>query len=194
VSSSAGFLKSRSTAQGNRQAGRAFWNQGGTDCFKAIKSLKDNAVVVEIGAYKGKSTCFIAEGLKGISSTLYMIDTWFNDGGMRETRADTFPEFLMNISSWRDNIVPLRGFSAEVRKTWPSERKIDFLWIDGDHSYEGVKRDIDDWLPLVKNNCFVCFHDYREYPGVKKAVDEKILEGEIKPVKKQGNIFLTKKP
>jgi len=162
--------------------------------FKIARSLKDFSVVVEIGAYKGKSTCFIAEGLKGPSSRLYSVDTWFNDGGMRQPRMDTFPDFLRNVSSWSDKIIPLRGFSADIRKTWPFERKIDFLWIDGDHAYAGVKKDIEDWLPLVRGGCFVCFHDYREYPDVKRAVDEKIFEGKLRLVETKGNVLLAKKP
>jgi hypothetical protein len=162
--------------------------------FKIARSLKDFSVVVEIGAYKGKSTCFIAEGLRGSSSRLYSVDTWFNDGGMRQSRMDTFPDFLRNISPWSGKIIPLRGFSADIRKAWPFERKIDFLWIDGDHAYAGVKKDIEDWLPLVRGGCFVCFHDYREYPDVKRAVDEKIFEGRLRLVETKGNVLLAKKP
>jgi hypothetical protein len=162
--------------------------------FKIARSLKDFSVVVEIGAYKGKSTCFIAEGLRGSSSRLYSVDTWFNDGGMRQSRMDTFPDFLRNISPWSGKIIPLRGFSVDIRKAWPFERKIDFLWIDGDHAYAGVKKDIEDWLPLVRGGCFVCFHDYREYPDVKRAVDEKIFEGRLRLVETKGNVLLAKKP
>lgn len=39
------------------------------------------------------------------------------------------------------------------------EPKIDFLFIDGDHSYEGVKQDFLDYSPLVKSGGLVCFHD-----------------------------------
>ncbi|MFC1667583.1 class I SAM-dependent methyltransferase, partial [Candidatus Omnitrophota bacterium] len=73
---------------------------------------------------------------------------------------------------YRNKIIVLRGFSHEIIKQWPRHRNIDFLWIDGDHSYEGVKKDIHDWIPLVKKDSFICFHDYRDAPGVKKAVDE----------------------
>lgn len=177
----------------DRQEGH-FGIKEGRIVFKIARSLRDFSVVVEIGAYKGKSTCFIAEGLKGSSSRLYSVDTWFNDGGMRQARMDTFPDFLRNISPWSDKIIPLRGFSADIRKTWPLERKIDFLWIDGDHAYTGVKKDIEDWLPLVRDGCFVCFHDYREYPGVKRAVDEKIFEGKLRLVGTKGNVLLAKKP
>lgn len=159
--------------------------------FKIAKGLKDNSVIVEIGAFKGKSTCFIAEGIGSKNIQFFTIDTWRNDT-MQEGRQDVYPDFLKNIEPYKDKIKPLRGYSYDVRKEWPQERKIDFLWIDGDHSYEGVKRDIQDWLPLVKKNSFVCFHDYRDFPGVKKAVDELSANGTIKFIKEEGNIYASK--
>jgi hypothetical protein len=38
-------------------------------------------------------------------------------------------------------------------------RKLDFLFIDGDHSYEGVKRDLNIYSPLVRSGGLVAFHD-----------------------------------
>jgi predicted O-methyltransferase YrrM len=38
-------------------------------------------------------------------------------------------------------------------------KRIDFLMIDGDHSYEGVKRDFEMYSPLVTPGCPVAFHD-----------------------------------
>ena len=160
--------------------------------FKIAKSLKDNAVILEIGAFKGKSTCFIAEGISSCNCEFYTIDTWYNNG-MQGHGQDVFPEFLKNTKAYGEKIKPLRGYSYELRKIWPEERKIDFLWIDGDHSYQGVKRDIKDWLPLVKKNAIICFHDYRDEPGVKKAVDELRAAGEIRFIKTEGCIYMAKR-
>jgi len=49
---------------------------------------------------------------------------------------------------------------------------LDFVFIDGDHTYEACKRDIIAWLPKVKEGGWITGHDYHEFPGVKKAVDE----------------------
>jgi predicted O-methyltransferase YrrM len=40
-------------------------------------------------------------------------------------------------------------------------RPVDFLFIDGDHSYEGVKRDFELWSPLVRPGGLIAFHDMR---------------------------------
>ncbi len=42
--------------------------------------------------------------------------------------------------------------------------KVDFLFIDGDHSYEGVKTDFEMYSPLVKKGGIVAFHDIAPGP------------------------------
>jgi glycosyltransferase involved in cell wall biosynthesis len=51
---------------------------------------------------------------------------------------------------------------------------IDFVYIDADHSYEGVKKDLNIWFPRVRGGGVIGGHDYGHgnFPGVKKAVDE----------------------
>lgn len=64
---------------------------------------------------------------------------------------------------------------------------VDLLIVDADHSYEGVKRDIEAWLPKVAPRGWMFFHDYNadgtyfagneRYFGVKLAVDEYGAQG-----------------
>ena len=159
--------------------------------FKIARSLRENSVIVEIGSFKGKSTCFIAEGIGDKKMQFFCIDPWM-DGLMQEKGDAIFNEFLQNTKRYRNRFCILRKFSHEVIKEWPTHRKIDFLWVDGDHSYEGVKKDILDWIPLVKKSSFVCFHDYRDAPGVKKAVDELARDNKIRFVKIEGCIYVSK--
>ncbi|MFC1631539.1 class I SAM-dependent methyltransferase [Candidatus Omnitrophota bacterium] len=157
--------------------------------YKIAKSLKKNSVVVEIGAFLGKSTCFIAEGIGNKQVQFFAIDTWFNDK-MQCGRKDVFSEFLEHTKDYQDKIKLLRGYSYAVVKDWPQEREIDFLFIDGDHDYEGVKRDIQDWLPLVKDKGIVCFHDYRDFPGVIQAVDEVRQQGRLKFIRQVTSVYM----
>lgn len=50
----------------------------------------------------------------------------------------------------------------------------DFVFIDADHGYEGVKADINLWAPKVRERGWLGGHDYhaKRWPGVVKAVDE----------------------
>lgn len=147
--------------------------------------LRQDSVIVEIGSFRGKSTCFIAEGIGNKRCQFFAVDIWLE-------RKCSLEKFLENTKAYKDKITPLKGFSYDIVKNWPAERKIDFLWIDGDHSYEGVKRDIADWLALVKKDGYVLFHDYRDAAGVKRAVDELVDSKKIKFIKIVGSIFCSK--
>jgi hypothetical protein len=52
---------------------------------------------------------------------------------------------------------------------------VDLVFIDADHSYEGVKADIEAWLPKVKVGGWIGGHDYKSprFPGVERAVHER---------------------
>lgn len=81
------------------------------------------------------------------------------------------------------NITLIQGDSGEVVQKYPDEGgwPIDLLFIDGDHSYEGVKRDLA-WLDYLNKTGLVIFHDCYDFddptvihqicPGVNKAVSE----------------------
>lgn len=57
----------------------------------------------------------------------------------------------------------LQGDSSEVGQEW--QGKINLLIVDGDHSYEGVKKDLEAWLPHVVVGGYVFLHDWLERPG-----------------------------
>ncbi len=58
-------------------------------------------------------------------------------------------------------------------------RKIDFLFIDGDHRYSGVKRDWTLYAPLVKKNGLIVFHDILFHPKMPQCKVDR-LWNEIK--------------
>lgn len=86
---------------------------------------------------------------------------------------------VMGVDLQPDPNVPgakfYQGDSVEIAQLWKSDNKgeISVLFIDGDHSYKGCKRDIDAWFPFVKEGGVILFHDCDETsPGVVQAVAE----------------------
>ena len=68
------------------------------------------------------------------------------------------------------NVVPKKMKSVDAAKLF-NDKSIDMVFIDGSHTYENVKRDIEYWLPKCKK--IICGHDYvPAHPGVIKAVNE----------------------
>lgn len=128
-----------------------------TFLYETAKEMKD---VVEIGSYKGRSTkALIESGTKVIA-----IDNWKGNNDLRVTDKD-YQEFLKNTKG-SDNLTTIVGDSVESAKYIDS---VDMVFLDGDHTYDGVKRDIKAWLPKAKK--LLCGHDY-DLPEVKQAVDE----------------------
>jgi len=53
-------------------------------------------------------------------------------------------------------------------------KKVDFIFIDGDHSYQGVKKDVDLWLPKLNPNALIVMHDIGWAEGVQRVVMEDV--------------------
>jgi len=60
---------------------------------------------------------------------------------------------------------------------------LDFVYIDGEHTYDAVSNDIDVWWPKLKENGILSGHDYNDVnPGTIKAVDEFSTKIGVKPL------------
>ena len=81
------------------------------------------------------------------------------------------------LKKFQNNIKLMKGNSLEILPT--IDLKIfDMIFVDGGHSYETVKSELDYILNNIKNSCLVVCDDYTllETPGVKKAIDEAIIQ------------------
>lgn len=133
--------------------------------YKLGISCLPGATFLEVGSYLGASACFLAAVASelGQGATFHSVDTWRNDA-MTEGLRDTWPEFLSNVKRYRHVIVPHRGESVEVTHSFT--KKLDLLFIDGDHSYEGCRTDVKSWLSQVKPRGFNIMHDSGWAAGV----------------------------
>ena len=109
-------------------------------------------VAVEIGSARGKSACFVGTALKenGLGK-LYAIDPHTETKWNDIDSVDTISEMRENIRKLglADQVEIVREFSSAVGPRW--SMPIDMLFIDGDHTYEGVKRDWELFMPHVED-------------------------------------------
>lgn len=131
---------------------------------EGCKRLKKGDIYVEVGTQNGRSAyCaqqFLPEGVKCFAVDITDAAT----GPDTMSRKDFFAKYLPD---WTFIHAP----SAEAAKAW--KLPIDMMFIDADHSYEGVKLDIESWKGFVKPGSYMYFHDADETsPGVVKAVEE----------------------
>ncbi len=130
--------------------------------------------IAEVGSYTGASTCILAAFAERYGGgTVYAIDPFFNVEGRESYDAGYEAVFDRNVAPYRDRVQKVKGLSWDV----PWERPIDLLFLDGDHSYEGLAKDLAKFLPFLVPGSVVIFHDYKEHGkvGVRRNVDEKII-------------------
>lgn len=131
--------------------------------FKLAGGVRDGGIILNIGVEYGASLACLRVG--NLDARLIGID--------------------IDCSKVADPILRrqcelIEGDSSKLVDEWFGY-EIDLLFIDGDHSYEGVKRDLA-WIQYVRPGGYVVFHDCYDYddpsvihrlvPGVNQAVEE----------------------
>lgn len=137
--------------------------------FKTAKALPNGAVIVEIGSYKGRSTCCLAYGCRGSRKCVFAIDT-FEGNEVDFYRRGFLNEFNYNLESrsLSSYVTPIKSISTEAARLW--NKPISLLFIDGSHQYEDVLADFDAFFPHIVPGGIVALHDVVEtWPGVLKA-------------------------
>lgn len=137
--------------------------------FRTARSLPHGAAIVEIGSFKGRSTCCLAYGCRGTRKHVFAVDTFEGNDADFHHR-NFFQEFWQNIEEREltTYVTPVQGWSSEVARTW--DNPIHLLFIDGAHQYEDVLADFYGFLPHVVPGGIVALHDVVEtWPGPSRA-------------------------
>lgn len=134
------------------------------DLASLVNKMFPDGKGVEIGVLKGHYSKIILE--RWHKGTLYLIDTWRHldeyidmNGQDDKYHYDCLIETCNNIKPWQDRAHILRMDSTLSANMFPDEY-FDFIYIDADHSYEGVVRDINAWWPKIKKGGLFCGDDY----------------------------------
>lgn len=148
----------------------------------------------EVGVFRGALSRKLLEG--GVAK-LFMVDNWLPTdaqpehykatGDWHSTRtasevADDERKARAAVGAAGGRAVVLKMSSVEAASKI-DDGSLDFVFLDADHSYEGLKADIAAWLPKVKRGGWLGGHDYEndhpdyDFSGVKRAVDEALPAG-----------------
>lgn len=136
-----------------------------SDEQRCLKSLAQNCrQLVEIGVWHGVNTRLFRQVMLP-TGVLYAVDP-FPRGriGIQWEKLIAHREASQEANG---EVRWLEDYSehAIVAFTTMTTDLIDFLFIDGDHSYEGVQKDWTLWSPHVAIGGYVALHDSRSYPG-----------------------------
>jgi len=119
---------------------------------------------VEVGVMCGQSAAYLSVEIinNNVQCTLDLVD-------------------ILAKESYLNNLKPVQhiiGKCYEHINSWDVainyvDESLDFVFLDGDHSYDSIKKDICAWLPKVKKNGIIAGHDFsNQYPGIIQAVME----------------------
>lgn len=164
-----------------------------------------NMMICEIGAWTGCSTAILGAFAKKNKGLVYVVD-WFKgscktkleDAAQKEDIFAMFKKNMENLGLM--DYICLFHMASEQAATIIKDQIFDLIFIDGNHIYPYIKKDIELWLPKVKKGGILCGHDceappdkvpydinefldidYHQshHPGVIKAVFEKFPKANI---------------
>ena len=156
------------------------WHPHREFTFELINKHKPQTIV-ELGVHYGDSYftfCQACEELE-LDTQLFGIDHWLGD----EQAGLYGEEVFETVSSYNEEFY--YGKSTLLRMNFEEalqqfeDGSIDLLHIDGNHEYESVKKDFENWFPKLKKGGLILIHDIlveREDYGVKKFWEEIVLK------------------
>jgi predicted TIM-barrel fold metal-dependent hydrolase len=138
----------------------------------ALGRCRAPARFVEVGAYKGRSACYMAERIRelGLDVRFDVVDTFQGDEHIGAD--DLWPAFSDNLAraGLLSGVTAHRALSVDAAQEF-APNSLDFVFIDATHTLEAVSQDIAAWWPKLKADGLIAGHDYAYFPGVKGAVD-----------------------
>ncbi len=155
---------------------------GADDIITYRKLVRDNVPVnrtmIELGCFKGKSIASIADIIRERNIQVICVDSFEGSAGESSIQAgpDVFKKedvksiFLDTIN--RFNIAPqIMHMTTSEASTKVQDNYFDLVFIDADHTYEGVKKDLVNWWPKVKRGGILAGHDFA-WKSIKDALKE----------------------
>lgn len=160
-----------------------------------IKKIKNKGTLVELGCFKGKSLCSIAEHILKKQINVFAIDTF--EGTKNEeahkgvVKEDVLNSFLKNIKDFKidKNVTIFEDTTLGAASKFANFKFIDLLFIDADHSTEAVIQDFNTYFPRVKDNGIIAGHDFT-WESIRNALEDLNI---LHSVNKEGNIWWIEK-
>lgn len=140
------------------------WPDASFSAFAMIPYLRripGEIIGVEVGVLRADNICFLLESLPNIRK-IYGIDNFSAHTDFDTVRTDEdmkkFEKIAKeNLLSFGNRCVLIRKPSISATKSIKEE--VDFILIDGEHTYDGVKADLNSYYPILKKGGYIFIHD-----------------------------------
>ena len=146
-----------------------FWFQNAYAMLLSRLPTDRPSVWVEIGSFYGGSLAYL--GVETINQnkplTIHSVDLF------RESPREQLEANLVPITELLGERFKLHAMASEQAAKGFKPSSVDVIWVDADHSYDGVKTDLHAWWHTLKPGGWIGGDDYMpDYPGVAQAVLE----------------------
>lgn len=150
--------------------------------------LDDFKIGAEVGVRTGWFCKYILDNTK---MKMYAVDPWEDNAELTQAEK-IYKECSDRLAPYGDRCEMIKGYSPQESDRFENE-SLDFVYIDGLHDYESVKKDVTAWWDKVRNGGVLSGHDFNrtKWIGVVKAVEEFCQSKEVKfyLTGKVGNAF-----
>lgn len=132
----------------------------------ARKVARKGAIFIEVGSWKGYSTSFLGEVAKEYQGDVFCVDHWKGSPDLKhhmniENCLEIF-RYNMEELGLDKYVHPMVMESVMAAKIF-ADGIADLIFIDADHRYKGIKRDLEIWWPKVKVGGILCGHDFEVF-------------------------------
>jgi len=140
-----------------------------------IKRHGEKLKGIEIGTCRAESTAYLLDKCPNIMR-IFTIDPYkaYQDwnGEITQKDVDRFMAVAKkNLKPYGDRVRMIRETSIESTNNF-TDTLVDFIFVDGDHSYDATLADCEAYYKFLKPGGIFCGHDYSSIEAVKRAVDD----------------------
>lgn len=153
--------------------------------YGLIELLKDKGPIkgLEIGCAEGTTTEFLLKELPQL--TLWSIDPYEDyidwNGNNLDKLNDKFINTMNRLKPYSNRFKLIRKYSDDAIRDF-EDGFLDFIFIDGLHTYEQVKKDCENFYPKVKTGGLFSGHDFNNIKEVRDAVKEFAIKQGLKTI------------
>lgn len=144
----------------------------GYDLPYILENLGDSLKGIEIGVCRAENIYYCLEFCSKIQE-ITCIDPYLEYQDWNQfISKDIVDKFyniaILNLKKFKDKIIFIKDKSSNVYNTL-IDNKYDYIFIDGEHTYEAVSEDLNNFYSKVKTGGIIAGHDY-SLPGIKDAI------------------------
>jgi len=140
------------------------------DCLHTLvqEHARPGMIVIELGTYTGSSAMAMLDTIKANNGHLHCVDWFKGNPGVDCLIASCAKDNVVGVleanlaeGGYGDCTTIHVGRTDEAHPSFP-DGMADIIFIDAEHTYSAIKRDLENWWPKLKPGGMMCGHDFEK--------------------------------